>query len=139
MRRRTRRAWELRQAYRRRVQHRQIAFPGQTVDAGTLAARGACTGFYCGALDERDSFLPEMVLGRRARWEAQTDALGYGFELRGQLGKLRCAVRKSSNSSPHPKRKTLHARAICLREIFHAYTCIFLIESACLFPAVWMR
>src|SRR6267143_4815215 len=112
MRRRTRRAWELRQAYGRRVQHRQIAFPGQTVDAGTIAARGAGTGFYCGALDERDSFLPEMVLGRRARWEAQTDALGYGFEIRGQLGKLR-RVSKSSNPLPRTIGKTLHARAIC--------------------------
>jgi len=33
----------------------------------------------------------------------------------------------------------LHARVIFLREIFLAYVCIFLIESACLFPAVWVR
>jgi len=36
-------------------------------------------------------------------------------------------------------RKKLHARVICMREILLAYVCIFLIESACLFPAVWMR
>ncbi len=82
---------ELRQTYGRRVQHRQIAFPGQTVDAGTVAARGAGTSFYCRALDERDSFLPEMVLGYREWRETQTDAVGFGCELRGQLGKLRCA------------------------------------------------
>jgi len=35
--------------------------------------------------------------------------------------------------------KKLYARAICMREILLAYTCIFLIESACLFPAVWVR
>jgi len=36
-------------------------------------------------------------------------------------------------------RKKLHERAICMREILIAYACIFLIESACLFPAVWVR
>jgi len=36
-------------------------------------------------------------------------------------------------------RKKLHARAICVREILIAYAYIFLIESACLFPAVWVR
>ena len=48
-------------------------------------------------------------------------------------------MRNSSHSSANPKRKTLQAQAICLREIFLAYACIFLIESACLFPAVWVR
>jgi hypothetical protein len=33
----------------------------------------------------------------------------------------------------------LQACAIRMREIFLAYVCIFLIESACLFPAVWVR
>jgi hypothetical protein len=45
----------------------------------------------------------------------------------------------SSNPSLRTIRKTIHARAICVREIFFAYLCIFLIESACLFPAVWVR
>lgn len=36
-------------------------------------------------------------------------------------------------------RESLHARVIFLREIFLAYACILLIESACLFPAVWVR
>ena len=46
---------------------------------------------------------------------------------------------KTSNPSLHMRRKALHTHAICLREIFLAYLCIFLIESACLFPAVWVR
>ncbi len=46
---------------------------------------------------------------------------------------------KFSNSSVRTMQKKLHARAICMREIFLAYVCIFLIESACLFPAVWVR
>jgi hypothetical protein len=33
----------------------------------------------------------------------------------------------------------LCARAIRMREILVAYACIFLIESACVFPAVWVR
>jgi hypothetical protein len=37
------------------------------------------------------------------------------------------------------KRKAFYLRAIYTREIFLAYLCIFLIESACLFPAVWVR
>jgi len=48
-------------------------------------------------------------------------------------------VRESANSSLQVRRRALHARAICIREIFFAYVCIFLIESACLFPAVWVR
>ena len=46
---------------------------------------------------------------------------------------------KSSNASVRTMGKKLHARAICLREILLGYACIFLIESACLFPAVWVR
>jgi hypothetical protein len=46
---------------------------------------------------------------------------------------------KPYNPSFHAKRKALYLRAIYTREIFLAYICIFLIESACLFPAVWMR
>jgi len=37
------------------------------------------------------------------------------------------------------KRKALYLRAVYMREILLAYLCILLIESACLFPAVWMR
>jgi len=48
-------------------------------------------------------------------------------------------VNKPANSSLQTRRKAFHARAICVREIFIAYVCIFLIESACLFPAVWVR
>lgn len=36
-------------------------------------------------------------------------------------------------------RKKLQTRAIWTREILLAYLGIFLIESACLFPAVWVR
>jgi len=48
-------------------------------------------------------------------------------------------VRKTSNPSMQARRRALQAQAICMREIFLAYLCIFLIESACLFPAVWVR
>jgi hypothetical protein len=48
-------------------------------------------------------------------------------------------VRESVNSSLPVGRKTLQAHVICVREILFAYLCIFLIESACLFPAVWVR
>ena len=37
------------------------------------------------------------------------------------------------------QRKAIRTRAIWLREISLAYFCICLIESACLFPAVWVR
>jgi hypothetical protein len=33
----------------------------------------------------------------------------------------------------------LHVQAICVGEILLAYMCILLNESACLFPAVWVR
>jgi hypothetical protein len=46
---------------------------------------------------------------------------------------------KPNKRSFHTQRKALYLRAIYTREIFLAYLCIFLIESACLFPAVWMR
>ena len=65
--------------------------------------------------------------------------MGFGFELRSQLGKLRRAVRKLSNLSLEARRKALCAQAIRFLEILLAYTCIFLIESACMFPAVWVR
>jgi hypothetical protein len=48
-------------------------------------------------------------------------------------------VNKCSNPLPRTIGKTLHARVIWTREILLAYLCIFLIESACLFPAVWVR
>jgi len=48
-------------------------------------------------------------------------------------------MRKSSNSSLQANTKTLHARAICFREILLAYLCIFFIESACLFSPAWVR
>jgi hypothetical protein len=48
-------------------------------------------------------------------------------------------VSKSANPSVRTMRQKLRARAICLGEILLAYVCIFLIESACLFPAVWVR
>jgi hypothetical protein len=48
-------------------------------------------------------------------------------------------MRKPCKRSFHAKRKALYLRAIYMREIFVAYLCILLIESACLFPAVWMR
>jgi hypothetical protein len=46
---------------------------------------------------------------------------------------------KAYKGSFHTKRKVLYLRAIYTREILLAYFCIMLIESACLFPAVWMR
>jgi hypothetical protein len=46
---------------------------------------------------------------------------------------------KTYKPSFQVKRKAFYLRAIYTREIILAYTCIFLIESACLFPAVWMR
>jgi hypothetical protein len=46
---------------------------------------------------------------------------------------------KFFNPSVRTMQKKLHARAICVREILLTYACIFLIESACLFPAVWVR
>jgi len=46
-------------------------------------------------------------------------------------------VRESVNPLLPVERKALQAHAICVREILFAYLCIFLIESACLFPAVW--
>jgi hypothetical protein len=48
-------------------------------------------------------------------------------------------MNKFPDRSFHAKSKALYSRAIYTREIFLAYMCIFLIESACLFPAVWMR
>ncbi len=46
---------------------------------------------------------------------------------------------ETSNSSRQARRMALRVRAICMREIFLAYLCILLNESACLFPAVWVR
>lgn len=46
---------------------------------------------------------------------------------------------KPYKPSFHAIHKAVYLRAIYAREIFLAYICIFLIESACLFPAVWMR
>ena len=46
---------------------------------------------------------------------------------------------KASNSAVRTTRESLRARVICMREILVAYVCILLIESACLFPAVWVR
>lgn len=46
---------------------------------------------------------------------------------------------KTSQPPVRTMRKFLHERVIFLREIFLAYAGIFLIESACLFPAVWVR
>jgi predicted metal-dependent phosphoesterase TrpH len=74
---------ELRQTDGGRVQHRAVTFLGQAVDAGAITVCGAGARIYGGALDERDSFLPEMVLGDGARGETQADAVGFGFELRG--------------------------------------------------------
>jgi hypothetical protein len=48
-------------------------------------------------------------------------------------------VSKSSNPLARKIGKALHARVIWTREILLAYLCIFLVESACLFPAVWVR
>jgi len=48
-------------------------------------------------------------------------------------------VHKSSDSSLQASRRSLCAHAICIRDVFFAYLCIFIIESACLFPAVWVR
>lgn len=48
-------------------------------------------------------------------------------------------MRESINRSLPVGRKTLQVHVICAREIFFAYLCIFLIEIACLFPAVWVR
>ncbi len=48
-------------------------------------------------------------------------------------------MRKSLDSSRQFRRRTLHARAIRMLEIFIAYLGIFLVEIACLFPAVWVR
>src|SRR5712664_3498087 len=54
-------------------------------------------------------------------------------------GPVEAHVSKSCNPSLRKMRRTLLSRAIWTREIFLAYLCIFLIESACLFPAVWVR
>jgi len=48
-------------------------------------------------------------------------------------------VRESVYPSLPVGRKTLQAHVICVREVLFAYLCIFLIESAYLFPAVWVR
>jgi hypothetical protein len=37
------------------------------------------------------------------------------------------------------KQKALAARVVCVWEILLAYACILVIDSACLFPAVWVR
>jgi len=60
-------ARELRETHCGRFQHRPVTFLGQTLDVGAVAIRAASTGFYSGTLDERNSFLPDMVLGYRAR------------------------------------------------------------------------
>src|SRR5260370_17605216 len=54
-------------------------------------------------------------------------------------GQVEVFVSKPSHSLRPKIRKRLRAHAICAREIFLAYVCILLIDSACLFPAVWMR
>jgi len=46
-------------------------------------------------------------------------------------------MRKSSDSSQQPRRRTFDAHATCIREILFVYLCIFLVESACLFPDVF--
>ena len=46
---------------------------------------------------------------------------------------------KFSDSPMQLQQRNLHAHAIRIREIFLAYFGIFLIESARLFPAVWVR
>jgi hypothetical protein len=48
-------------------------------------------------------------------------------------------MRKPTDSVKRLKKRNLHAQAIRMWEIFLAYFGIFLIESACLFPAVWVR
>jgi hypothetical protein len=64
--------------------------------------------------------------------------MGVGFESRGQLGQLRQAVNKFSHAV-RTQRRTIRARAIFTREIFLAYLFISFVESACLFPAIWVR
>ena len=78
--------WELREADRGRVSHRVVSVQGKAVDACTYAAVPASASIHCGSLAERNAVLPEMV-GCSRRWgETAKNVLGYGFELRGQLG-----------------------------------------------------
>jgi hypothetical protein len=109
------------------------------VDSGGFSTGGVGPRVYVESLGQRNSFLQEMVRGDGKQPGSRKKTLGVGFESRGQLGKLRHAVNKYFHSSLRAKLKVIHARAICLREFFLAYLCIFLIESACLFPAVWVR
>lgn len=37
------------------------------------------------------------------------------------------------------KHNALATRIVCVGEILLAYACILVIDSACLFPAVWVR
>jgi hypothetical protein len=48
-------------------------------------------------------------------------------------------VDQSSNSSLKARRRTFCARTISIMEIFFAYLCTLLVESACVFPALWLR
>jgi hypothetical protein len=48
-------------------------------------------------------------------------------------------MKKHTKQFFQAKRRAFYLRAIYAREILLAYLCILLIESACLFPAVWMR
>src|SRR5258708_33070414 len=54
-------------------------------------------------------------------------------------GQVEVFVSKPSHSLRPKIRKRLRAHAICAREIFLAYACILLIDSACLLPAGCMR
>ena len=106
---------------------------------GVFSAGAVGPRVYSKPLDQRDSFLQEMVCGDGKQSRSQKKALGVGFESRGQLGQLRQAVNKFSSVLVRTQRRVIYARAICLCEIVLAYLCICLVESACWFPAVWVR
>jgi hypothetical protein len=90
-------------------------------------------------MDRGNSILQKMVGGDGEQSSSRKKALGVGFESRGQLGQLRRAVIKFSHATVPTQRRTIRARAACLCEILLAYLFICFVESACLFPAVWVR
>jgi hypothetical protein len=65
--------------------------------------------------------------------------VGDGLELGNQFGELRPNMKKRCERFFEAKRRALYLRVVYIREILLAYLSISLIESACLFPAVWMR
>jgi len=86
----SRRARELPQTHGRRVQHRTSLFWDKPWTLALSPLALLVPALYCGPLDERNSLLPHNGPRFSSAVKNASGSLGFGFELRGQLGKLRC-------------------------------------------------